>query len=108
MKAYSIEVRLSRQEDGLWRAEATALRGCFVDGDSLKGVLTDIQAVAAMALDLSLEAGRLPDGVSESSPEDVSIRLPIIIQEHHFRRSRQKSSVPQSKPKSRRKLAAQA
>ena len=92
---YSLEVRLSRQEDGLWRAEVPALQGCFVDGDSVKEVLTDIQAVAAMALDVELENGKLPSSLGAITDDIMEFRLPVVVEEHWFRRPRKKATGTQ-------------
>ena len=35
MRKYQFEVRLQRQEDGLWRAEVTSLPGCFADAETV-------------------------------------------------------------------------
>ena len=97
MDSYSIEVRISKQEDGLWRAEVPAMQGCFVDGPKLDEVLRDIQEVAAMFIDIELERGELPETVKPSVVEGSTLRLPVIVSEHSFRRV--------GKPRSRRKSA---
>jgi predicted RNase H-like HicB family nuclease len=97
---YSLEVRLLRQEDGLWRAEVPALQGCFVDGDSVKEVLSDIQAVAAMALDIELENGNLPSSLGAVTDEVMQFRLPVVVEEHWFRRPRKKSTTAPGTPSS--------
>ena len=113
MKAYNVEVRISKQEDGLWRAEAPALPGCFVDGETVKDVLRDIQEVAAMAIDFFLEEGRLPSAISEIRPEDSRLHVPVVIEEYRFRRPSRPTrgtaatKDPQSKPR-RGKVRVQA
>jgi predicted RNase H-like HicB family nuclease len=92
MKAYEVKVMLSRQEDGLWRAEVPLLPGCFVDGETIKDVLRDIQEVSAMALDVRLEDDSLPSEIREVNPEGAVYRLPIIIGEHAIRRFRRRAS----------------
>ena len=86
MDSYSVEVHLSKQADGLWRARVPHLQGCFVDGGSLKDVLRDIQDVAAMFIDIHLEQGNLPRDVDERAPEGTTLRLPVILSDHTFRR----------------------
>jgi predicted RNase H-like HicB family nuclease len=86
MDSYSIEVKLSRQEDALWRAEVSALQGCFVDGPKLHEVLRDTQEVAAMVIDLELERGEVPQSLEPSAVEGLILRLPVIVSEHSFRR----------------------
>lgn len=43
MQTYQVEVSLSKQEDGLWRAEVPALPGCFVDADTVDEAISGIQ-----------------------------------------------------------------
>ena len=99
MDSYSIEVRLSKQEDGLWRAEVPAMQGCFVDGPKLDEVLRDIQEVAAMFIDIELERGGVSEAVKPCAVEGMTLRLPVIVSEHSFRRvgkarSRRKAATP--------------
>ena len=87
MEIYEVEVRISKQEDGLWRAEVPSLPGCFVDDARLAQALTDIQEVAAMMLDLYLEQGKiLPSAQRVDEGILVTTKVPIIIEEHKFRR----------------------
>jgi predicted RNase H-like HicB family nuclease len=95
MDSYSIEVKLSKQEDGLWRAEVPALQGCFVDGVKLHEVLRDIQDVAAMFIDIELERGEVSRPVKSGVVEGMTLRLPVIVSEHSFRR------VGKSRPRSK-------
>jgi predicted RNase H-like HicB family nuclease len=97
MDSYSIEVELSKQEDGLWRARVPAMQGCFVDGPKLHEVLRDIQEVAAMFIDIELERGKAPKTLEPGAVEGLRLRLPVILSEHSFRRV--------AKPRSRKKPA---
>ena len=99
MDSYSVEVRLSKQEDGLWRAEVPALQGCFVDGPKLNEVMRDIQEVAALAIDYHLEKGDLPSAVKSTTAEGMALRLPVVLSEHSIR-------VPMKKPSRRRGVSA--
>ena len=100
MDSYSIEVKLSKQEDGLWRAEVPAMQGCFVDGPKLHEVLRDIQDVAAMFIDLQQERGAVSEAAKPCAVEGITLRLPVIVSEHSFRRV--------GKARSRRKPATSA
>ena len=88
---YNLEVRLSKQEDGLWRAEVPSLPGCFVDGESVKEVMQDIQACAAMALDIRLEQGKSPSELGAVAGETLHLRVPVVVEEHWFRRPKGKT-----------------
>src|SRR5687768_7451414 len=86
MDSYSIEVKLSKQEDGLWRAEVPAMQGCFVDGPKLHEVLRDIQEVAAMFIDIELERGSVSEAAEPYAVEGMTLQLPVIVSEHSFKK----------------------
>jgi predicted RNase H-like HicB family nuclease len=88
MKAYKVDVRLSKQEDGLWRAEVPALPGCFVDGPTMSGVLSDIQEVAALAIDFFREKGSLPAAITLANPIGMSVAIPVLVDEHEPRHAK--------------------
>jgi predicted RNase H-like HicB family nuclease len=100
MNVYDLEVKLSKQEDGLWRAEIPSLPGCFVDGPVIKDVMHDIQECAAMALDLELELGRLPDELKPHPQEHWRLRIPVVIEEHTFKRFPLKKATTERTPES--------
>jgi len=101
MLAINLKVKLSKQEDGLWRAEVPALAGCFVDGATVKDVLRDIQECAVMALDVLIESGDLPPHIAlvDIEDKDVEIRIPVVIDEHPFLRvaTKKVDSAPASR-----------
>jgi predicted RNase H-like HicB family nuclease len=87
MKAYHVEVKLSRQEDGLWRAQVPELQGCWVDAPTIAEALRDVQEVAAMFIDLLDEEGRpLPDSVKVVKSHPARATLVVIPQEHALKR----------------------
>lgn len=87
MGYYQVQVQISKQEDGLWRVEVPELRGCWVDAATLEEGLANIQEVIAMVLDLYNEEGwELPHTLSKVEGPPSQASLPIIIEEHHFRR----------------------
>jgi predicted RNase H-like HicB family nuclease len=91
MNAYTIEVRLSKQEDGLWRAEVPALQGCWVDAETIELAIQGIQEVAAMALDLQKELGeQIPKKVSVGLDLPFKFSLPVVIEEHPMKRFAEK------------------
>ena len=58
-----LEVVISKQSDGLWRAEVPALQGCFVDSDTLEEAMSDIRDVIEMAIAARRKRGQpLPEG----------------------------------------------
>ncbi len=86
MKAFEIRVKCFRQEDGLWRAEAQGIHGCWVDAPTLHEALSQLQEVAAMLLDLAAEQEK-PVSVSALDSNDVyEAVLPILPAEHKFKR----------------------
>jgi predicted RNase H-like HicB family nuclease len=87
MSAYTFEVKLSKQEDDLWRAEAPALPGCFVDADTVKLAVQGIQETVAMALDVYKEIGEpLPSRVGIGLDLPFKSSLPVVIEEHPMKR----------------------
>jgi len=85
MKAFHIEVELSKQEDGLWRAEVPGIQGCWVDAETVKQALEDIQEVAVMILDLMEENHEpIPPAVSPTEDAAFSARIPVVVGEHPF------------------------
>ena len=85
MKAFHIDVELSKQEDGLWRASVPGVQGCWVDAETVKQALEDIQDVAVMILDLMEENHEtLPPAVSPMQDPAFSARIPVVVGEHPF------------------------
>jgi predicted RNase H-like HicB family nuclease len=83
MKAFNVNVRIGRQEDGLWRAEVPQLDGCFVDAPTLQEALDGIQEVVAMFIDLFEEYEKdLPASVSPTRDDEFDARLPVRVDEH--------------------------
>ena len=69
MKTYAIAVQISTVEGVGFRAECTGLQGCFVDGETLEEVISDIQDAASLYITSCQELGlplpgplELPDG----------------------------------------------
>ena len=58
-KTYAMPVQISHLDVGGYRAECTMLQGCFVDGDTLQEVLTDIQEAIVLYIEASREHGLL-------------------------------------------------
>ena len=87
MKVYNVEAAISRQSDGLWRAEVPGMAGCFVDAASLNQALSELSEVAATILDLRLEDGAaLPRSVTPATASKLSARIPVSVEEHQIRR----------------------
>jgi predicted RNase H-like HicB family nuclease len=87
--SYRVDVRLSKQEDGFWRAEAPALRGCFADAETVHEALAAIQEIAAMMIDLDLEDdGVVSEGAVTTTDDAFELITPVVPLEHRFRRLR--------------------
>jgi predicted RNase H-like HicB family nuclease len=88
VKTYRLAIRLSHQEDGLWRAELPGLQGAFVDAVTVAEAMSDIQGVAAMYLDYYSEVGLpLPTSIKPVDPENFEARLLLALDEHEVMRS---------------------
>ena len=58
LATYAVPVKISRQEDGLWRVECPAFQGCFVDDPDLSQALADVQDAIKMYIDLYRQRGK--------------------------------------------------
>jgi predicted RNase H-like HicB family nuclease len=87
VKTHKLTVRLSHQEDGLWRAEMPGLQGGWVDAPTVAEALTDIQGVAAMIVDYYSEIGEpLPASIKPTGPDNFQATLLLALDEHTVRR----------------------
>ena len=92
MRRYRLTVHVSKQENGLWRAEVPELPGCFADGDTLREALNDIQECAVMVMDVMAERGSsLPESVAEIAADDFDVSIPIVVDEFAFIRPSRKA-----------------
>ena len=82
---YQVPVKITKQEDGLWRIEAPDFPGCFVDEPTLAEALYQMQEVAAMFLDLIQEEGQpLPQEVKASGTVPLYTTIPVAPDEIEF------------------------
>ena len=91
---YQVPIEMNQQEDGLWRAEAPSLQGCWVDAPTLAHALAEMPQVIAMVLHLYLEKDwPIPAEVSSTETLPIRFSLPIAIDQSDFRRP---SEVPKN------------
>ena len=70
MRTYQVEVSISKQEDGLWRAEVPVLPGCFVDSDTVEEAIQDIQEGIQLFIESYGERGKpLPTELEAITPD---------------------------------------
>lgn len=82
---YQVPLKISKQEDGLWRVEVPDLQGCFVDEPTLAEALYQIHEVIAMFLDLNQEEGYpLPEQVKVSETLPLHASIPVFPDEIEF------------------------
>jgi predicted RNase H-like HicB family nuclease len=82
---YQVPLKISKQEDGLWRVEATCLQGCWVDAPTLEQALAEIHEVIAMVLDLYQEDSYpLPEQVKVHETLPLYASIPICPDEIEF------------------------
>jgi predicted RNase H-like HicB family nuclease len=91
MKTYNLDVKLSKQEDGLWRAEVPGLQGCWVDAPTLRQALHDIQEAAAMFIDIYEERGETLPAFLAAGGEIHHATVPLILGEFAFKKPRLRS-----------------
>lgn len=73
-----LDVELSREEDGLWRAEVPELPGCWCDAASLEEALADIQNVVKLVLASDRRHGlSLPERVARAAEIRLRLALPV-------------------------------
>jgi predicted RNase H-like HicB family nuclease len=85
--AYELQVRIHRQEDGLWRAEVPGLPGCWVDAPTISQALSDIQGAAALFIDYYAELEEpLPASIKTTAPENFEARLLLCREDHVVKR----------------------
>jgi len=94
---YQVELKIGKQEDGLWRVQVPDFHGVWVDAPTLNQATAEIQEVIAMAVDDYREQGwELPSSVSVLQAEPTTAVLPVIAAEHPFDRV-----VPRTKGRKR-------
>ena len=70
MRTYQVEVSISKQEDGLWRAEVPVLPGCFVDSDTVEEAIQDIQEGTQLFIESYRKRGKpLPPELEAVTPD---------------------------------------
>jgi len=79
MQTYEVEVVISKQEDGLWRAEVPGVPGCFVDEDTLEEAVQDIQEVIQIFIASYRDRGKSLPPQLRKVPLDSSLRLKIAV-----------------------------
>ena len=84
---YQVPLKVTKQEDGLWRVEAPSLPGCFVDEPTLAEALYQMHEVVAMFLDLNQEERcPLPDEVKVCRTLPLYATIPVAPDEIEFHR----------------------
>ena len=80
MALYNIPVRISKQEDGLYRAECPDLQGCFTDSKTLDGAITDIQDAIHVWLSSQKAMGwQLPKAIKPCDELPVEAQIPVEV-----------------------------
>ncbi|MDA0987638.1 MAG: type II toxin-antitoxin system HicB family antitoxin [Chloroflexi bacterium] len=80
MLTYQVEVSLSKQEDGLWRAEVPALPGCFVDSDTIEEDIQDIQeGIQLFIASYKKHGDPLPEEFSAVTDSDLPHSLKLLV-----------------------------
>ncbi len=80
MAVYNIAVRISKQVDGLYRAECPHLQGCFVDGPTMASVLADIQDAIHLWLESQKAMGwDLPAGITPCDELPINTCIPVAV-----------------------------
>ena len=75
---FQVPIEIIQMEDGLWRAEAPSLQGCWVDAPTMKHALAEMPQVIAMVLDLDLEKGLVHSRASVEGGETAHTLLSAV------------------------------
>ena len=95
MRAYNVDVKLERQEDGLWRATVPGLQGCWVDAPTMEQAIGDIQEAVAMFIDFLEEKGEgLPSSVQSTDEMTFTAKIPVNVGAYQFSRPARRSKKP--------------
>ncbi len=78
-KTYAMPVQISKIEGIGYRAECTILQGCFVDGDTLEQVLTDIQEAIVLYIEASRERSLPLPEIVEAPGSAVLTIIPVAV-----------------------------
>ena len=79
MVVYALPVQISRIEAVGYRAECPELQGCFVDGDSLEEVRTDIQEAISLHIQSRRGLGLpLPEPLSDPATTILTV-IPVAV-----------------------------
>jgi predicted RNase H-like HicB family nuclease len=93
MKVLTVQVELATQEDGLWRATAPGLQGCWVDAPTMEQAITEIQEVVAMYVDFLEERGEaLPDSLRPEAGKSFKAAIPVDVAAYTFTRPARRHS----------------
>ena len=81
MLTYQVEVSVSKQEDGLCRAEVPALPVCFVDSDTIEEAIQDIQEGIQLFIESYRERDKpLPAELEAVTPDgSYSLRIAVSV-----------------------------
>ena len=79
VKTYALPVQITPLGEGWYRAECPVLQGCFVDGQSLEEVISDIQEAIALHLESCRELGiPLPKPLDSPDTTIVTV-IPVTV-----------------------------
>ena len=79
MKTYAVPVKISRVEGVGYRAECPGFQGCFVDGETLDEVMSDIQEAAALYIASCQDLGLPLPGPLELADETLITVIPVAV-----------------------------
>lgn len=80
MKKYVFfPIQVTLQEDGLYRAECTALENCWCDAETLEQAIVDIQDIIKLCLRNDGVSDAALDSLACASAPPLSLSLPIEV-----------------------------
>lgn len=82
---YRAEIRITKQEDGLWRLYVPEMKGAWVDCRTLEEGFSDIQEAIALMVRYYQDRGwPLPEGITIEDGPPTKASLPVVLEEYQF------------------------
>jgi predicted RNase H-like HicB family nuclease len=94
---FLVDVRISEQEDGLWRVEVPGLQGGWTDAPTIEEALRDLHEIVALMLDFDGAQGHpLPKSIRPAGALPQAATILVDTSEHVIKRAspRKRTKAP--------------
>ncbi|MSQ10397.1 MAG: type II toxin-antitoxin system HicB family antitoxin [Dehalococcoidia bacterium] len=93
---FLVDVRISKQEDGIWRVEVPGLQGGWTDAPTIEEALRDLHEIVALMLDFDEAHDHpLPESIRPADTLPQAATILVDTSEHVIKRRapRKRTSV---------------